>query len=152
MTGRGGSGDRSGRPPTRRSRGAEGRLPVFESGQTTRDESPMTARAVDWHEGMFLRPHHFLAAQQYHSYQANLSQRWDLHYNWGLRAIQLNLEGLSNSRFVVLSLKARLRDGTLVAIPEDGVLPVLDLKPALVGRNDVTISLALPVLQPGKAN
>ena len=25
----------------------------------------MTTRAVHWHEGMFLRPHHFNAAQQH---------------------------------------------------------------------------------------
>jgi type VI secretion system protein ImpJ len=112
----------------------------------------MTTRAVHWHEGMFLRPHHFLAAQQYGSHQANLSEKWDLHYNWGLRSIQVNLDSLTNSRFVVGSLAARLRDGTLVAIPEDGVLPDLDLKAALAGRSEVTISLGLPLLQQGKAN
>jgi len=101
---------------------------------------------------MFLRPHHFLAAQQHGFHQASLGQRWDVHYNWGLRSIQLNLDALTNSRFVVVSLEARLRDGTLVVIPEDGVLPDLDLKAALTGRSDVTIFLGVPVLQSGKAN
>jgi type VI secretion system protein ImpJ len=101
---------------------------------------------------MFLRPQHFLAAQRYSFAQDSLSHRWDQHYNWGLRSIELNLEALRNSRFVVVSLEARLRDGTLVVIPDDGVLPDLDLKKIFSGRSEVTISLGLPILQSGKAN
>ena len=36
--------------------------------------------------------------------------------------------------------------------PEEGVLPDLDLKPAFTAHDEVTVFLALPVLQSGKAN
>src|SRR5205085_4679055 len=56
----------------------------------------MTVRPVNWHEGMFLRPHHFQVAERYRAHQSNLSEKWDLHYNWGVRDIELNLDGLAN--------------------------------------------------------
>src|SRR5262249_15470854 len=113
---------------------------------------PMTARPVHWHEGMFLRPHHFQAAQRHASGDLHRSARWDLHHCWGLRSIDLDLDALANHRFVVRALQARLRDGTLVSVPEDGTLEALDLKPALGQGTSVTVSLAVPALHLGRAN
>src|SRR5436853_433706 len=101
----------------------------------------MTTRAVHWHEGMFLRPQHFQTAQRHWLHLANRSEKWDLQYNWGLRAIDLDLDALSNYRFVVRSLEARLRDGTLVAVPEDGILPAIDLRGAFETGNRVMVYL-----------
>src|SRR5947209_9291463 len=112
----------------------------------------MTARAVHGHEGMFLRPHHFQAAQRHQQDVAQLSEKWDLHYNWGLRSIELDQEALANYRLVVRSLRARLRDGTLVSVPEDGVLTAIDLKPAFERESGVTAYVAVPVLRVGRAN
>jgi len=112
----------------------------------------MTVRPVNWHEGMFLRPHHFQVAERYRAYQAHLSEKWDCHYNWGLRDIELNLDGLANYRLEVLALHARLRDGTLVSIPEDGRLDAVDLKPAMESEKGLTVYLAVPALQLGRAN
>src|SRR5581483_8681683 len=95
---------------------------VPESGLPT-----MTARAVHWHEGMFLRPQHLQAAQRHTAHLSTVGDKWDLHYNWGLRDIDLDLEALANHRLVVRSLRARLRDGTLVSVPEDGLLPAVEL-------------------------
>jgi type VI secretion system protein ImpJ len=53
---------------------------------------------------------------------------------------------------VVRSLTARLRDGTLVAVPEDGVLAPVELKNAFERGNTVMVFLAVPTLQPGRAN
>lgn len=112
----------------------------------------MTARPVHWHEGMFLRPHHLQAAQRYWSQISQLGDKWDLHYNWGLREIVIDLDALSNYRCVIRTLKARLRDGTLVCVPEEGALPVLELKAAFAQENVVMVYLAVPVLQVGRAN
>src|SRR5262245_6920776 len=114
--------------------------------------SAMTTRAVHWHEGMFIRPQHFQAAQRHWAHLADRGSRFDVHYNWGLRALDLDLEALGNSRAVVRSLRARLRDGTLVSVPEDGLLPALDLKPAFERESAVTLYLAVPVLHLGRAN
>jgi type VI secretion system protein ImpJ len=112
----------------------------------------MTSRPIHWHEGMFLRPHHFQAAQRYLAHAAHVAHRWDVHHNWGLRHLDLDREGLANHRFVVRELHARLRDGTLVAIPEDGDLAALDLKPALERSGSITVYLAVPALHVGRAN
>jgi type VI secretion system protein ImpJ len=112
----------------------------------------MTVRPVHWHEGMFLRPHHFQAAQRYAGHELERGTRWNLHYDWGVRALDLEHEALANHRFVVRGLRARLRDGTLVSAPEDGDLPAVDLKPAFERGPSVTVFLALPLLHLGRAN
>lgn len=112
----------------------------------------MTARFVHWHEGMFLRPHHFQASFRQAAERANRSEKWDSYFNWGLRSIDLDLDALANYRVVVRRLEARLRDGTAVSIPEDGNLPVLDLKGAFERGNTVTILLAVPLLNLNRAN
>ena len=112
----------------------------------------MTARAVHWHEGMFLRPHHFQAAERSYQELAARKARWDVHHNWGLRRLDFEREALANYRFALRALEARLPDGAGIALPEDGSLPGLDLKPAFANRNRVRIFLAVPQLRLGRAN
>jgi type VI secretion system protein ImpJ len=112
----------------------------------------MANPSIHWEEGMFLRPHHFQAAQRHWVQSMTLGNKWDLHYNWGLRALDLSQDALANARFEVRALKARLRDGTLISVPEDGVLPALDLKPVLEGGRKATIYLAVPVFNPSRNN
>jgi type VI secretion system protein ImpJ len=101
---------------------------------------------------MFLRPHHFQAAQRHTQYLTHLDEKWDHHYNWGLGAADIDLDALANHRLVVRGLKARLRDGSLVSIPEEGTLPTLDLQTAFEGTTNPTVYLAVPVANLGKAN
>ena len=107
---------------------------------------------VHWHEGMFLRQHHFLTEHRQLVKLMQLDEKWTVHHNWGLRSIQLNTDALGNFRFSVGELKARLRDGTLIEVPEDGPLPELDLKPALEANRKVTIYLGVPLLQSSHPN
>jgi type VI secretion system protein ImpJ len=112
----------------------------------------MATRAVHWYEGMFLRPQHFQAAQRYTAAQLDRSGKWDLHYNWGLRSLQLNTAALANHRLVLQSLQARLRDGTLISLPEDAAPPALDLKGPLERDRSLKAFLALPSLRLNRAN
>jgi type VI secretion system protein ImpJ len=107
---------------------------------------------VHWHEGMFLRQHHFLTEHRQLVKLMQLDEKWTVHHNWGLRSIQLNTDALGNFRFAVSELKARLRDGTLVEVPEDGPLPDLDLKQAFEANRKVTIYLGVPLLQSSHPN
>jgi type VI secretion system protein ImpJ len=101
---------------------------------------------------MFLRPHHFQTAERHWLHLMHRGEKWDLHYDWGLRSIDIDLDSLANSRLVIRKLQARLCDGTLVAIPEDGVLPAVNLKEGFERDNSLTVFLALPVVNLGKAN
>jgi type VI secretion system protein ImpJ len=107
---------------------------------------------VHWEEGMFLRPHHLQAAQRHAAGRAAAAEKWDIHYNWGLRSVRINRDALANSRFEVDSLRARLRDGTLLSVPEECALPPLDLKPLLQGGQKRTVYLALPRFNPSRNN
>ena len=113
----------------------------------------MTFQAeVHWHEGMFLRPQHFQAANRYQMQQSACSDQWTVHYSWGIRSIDLDGDALANHRLVVRKLEARLRDGTLVSVPEGAVLNEIDLKGAFGQDHALTIYLALPVVQMTRAN
>src|ERR1043165_8291368 len=112
----------------------------------------MAIRAVHWHEGMFLRPHHFQTEQRFWLHAQDRNSKWDLHYNWGVRSIALDPDALANRRCVIHSLTARLRDGTLISIPEDGTLPEVEIKAALEKEPSVTLFLALPLMDLAKAN
>lgn len=112
----------------------------------------MSNSEVHWHEGMFLRQHHFLTEHRQMLRLTQLDGKWNLHHGWGLRSIDLNTDALGNFRFSVSSLQARLRDGTLIEVPGDGPLPELDLKPALESNRKVTVHLGVPVLKSGQPN
>src|SRR5688500_20119791 len=102
----------------------------------------MTMRPVHWHEGMFLRPHHFQAAQRQQDHLLARNEKWTLHHNWGLRSIDLDLDALANYRLVVRSLEVRLRDGAAAVLPDEGLLPALDITAASELASTSTIYLA----------
>lgn len=112
----------------------------------------LTAQAVHWHEGMLLRPQHFQAAQRHILQHSDRSARSLFHYNWGIRSFDLDLDALANYRLVIRDLQCRLRDGTMLNIPDDGVLPSFDLKQAFGRESTVTVYVALPVVQLARPN
>lgn len=125
---------------------------------------------VHWSEGMFLRPHHFQAAERHWMELAQCSERWDHAYNYGLRQITYSPEALLNGQFQVQTCMARLPDGTLVALgqgqgpdrleikqPLDQMDRALqgvqvDLKQAFGMESVITVYLAVPRLKLGTAN
>ncbi len=112
----------------------------------------MPSGEVHWHEGMFLRQHHFLTEHRQLVRLMQLDGKWGQHHNWGLRSIDLNTDALANFRFSVTSLEARLRDGTLIEVPRDATLPELDLKSVLEANRKVTVHLGVPVLKSSHPN
>jgi type VI secretion system protein ImpJ len=116
----------------------------------------MSVPAVHWHEGMFLRPHHFQAAERFYADQVRRSGRFDVHYNWGLRALDFDPAALRNYRFEVHRLEARLRDGTVVVSTRDqDPLAGLDLKTVMDDvppGGTVDLLVGVPMLQLGRPN
>ena len=101
---------------------------------------------------MFMWPHHMQQETRFLEEQTRCNHKWDVHHNWGLRRLDLDSDAFKASRFVVRSLQARMRDGTLVDFPSEGRLPFLDFNEVMQGRDEAVISLAVPRLQPHRAN
>lgn len=112
----------------------------------------MTPRPVHWHEGMFLLPHHFQAADRYTARLVDQNARFARWHTWGFRRCVVDQDALGGFRFVVRELEARFRDGTSVTLPEDAPLPDVDLKPAFMGRSTVNLFLATSKWRSGQPN
>lgn len=112
----------------------------------------MTTRSVYWHDGMSFWPHHMQTEERYLAQQVARGQHWNLHHNWGVRSLDVDLDALKASRFSVRGLQGRLHDGTLLDLADTGLLPALDLKPLLAKSPAVMIHVAVPELRLGKHN
>ena len=83
----------------------------------------MAVRSVHWHEGMFLWPQQMQQAERFYSDQVHLSGSWDMHYRWGLRGLDLDLDALGNSRFLVRVCVRAWATAAMVDVPGDTILP-----------------------------
>ncbi len=121
---------------------------------------------VNWHEGMFLRPQHFQAAERYWSELLETSERWDHAYNYGLYAVEFSRESIANAQFELSRCLARLPDGTLVTLvpgqepdrvmlkPEVANLQtaLADLSEAFNKETVVRVYLGVPKVKLGRPN
>ncbi|MAD80372.1 MAG: type VI secretion system baseplate subunit TssK [Planctomycetaceae bacterium] len=122
---------------------------------------------VHWYEGLFLRPQHLQASDRYWSELLSTSLRSDNPYNYGILSFEYSKEALANQQFEVRTLKARMRDGTIIELELGQEPDRLDLKKAMDGESDhlgvelgdafdgesaIRVYLALPKLQLGRTN
>lgn len=121
---------------------------------------------VHWHEGLFLRPHHFQAADRHVAEIIQTGEKWDHPYHFGLQSIEFSREALANYQLQVHHLHARMRDGTLVSLDAGQEPDRLDVKEAVVelsntladlsvafeAETTVRVYLAIPKLRTGLAN
>jgi type VI secretion system protein ImpJ len=115
----------------------------------------MTARAaysVYWQDGMLMWPHHMQQEERFHTDRTRITHRWNVNCNWGLRDIEWDADAMQNGRLEITRLRARLRDGTLVEVPEDGRLPTLELAEAMLGKDQVTVYVGVAILNEKGAN
>ena len=105
---------------------------------------------VHWYEGLFLRPHHFQAADRFWAETLRSSEQWDHPYNYGLLAIDFSREALGNQQFEVRLLKARMRDGTLVALEHGQEPDRVGLSEAFDKKEVLTVYLGIPKLKLGR--
>lgn len=112
----------------------------------------MASRPIHWHEGMFLRPSHFQAADRHALDMLRGSEDWYHPFNWGLRSVDFDREAIGNYSAVLRSCEARFKDGTKLSIPADGTVDSVELRTALANSGSVTVYLAVPSLVAGRAN
>jgi type VI secretion system protein ImpJ len=108
----------------------------------------MSDHSVCWHDGMFMWPHHMQQEERFRHAELGRQGKSNLHYNWGLRKLELDADDLKKGRLNIVKLQARLDQGTLVEVPEDAALDVADLAKALEAQSPLTVYLAVPRLRP----
>ncbi|ODS25024.1 hypothetical protein AB835_00520 [Candidatus Endobugula sertula] len=108
-------------------------------------------RAICWHEGMLLSPHHFQQNHQYWERQlsrliATLSPNF-----WGVGELVFNQAALLEGEVDIQRLVAILPDGFVVDYDSQNDEP---LKVTLeeVGAEPVTVQLTIPIQVPGSAS
>ena len=107
---------------------------------------------VHWYEGLFLRPHHFQAADRHAAENLLAATRFDHAHYWGLFQFEYSREALANGQLEIRTLQARLRDGTLIDHDDGNPLDRVDLKQAFESESVVTAYVAVPRLQLGADN
>lgn len=107
---------------------------------------------VHWSEGLFLRPHHFQAADRYWTETWQTSEHWDHQYNYGVRTVQLSEEAIANYQVQLDVCDARMKDGTLVSLGPGQEPDRVDLKEAFDSESVVRVYLAVPNLKMGGVN
>jgi type VI secretion system protein ImpJ len=129
-------------------------------------EDAMKNLPVHWYEGLFLRPHHLQAADRHEAEFLTTWGRWDNPYNYGLQAIEFSQEALANYQFELRTIRARMRDGTLVDLgvgnepdrldlrgpAREAAKISADLESAFEKENLLRVYLAVPKLKLGNPN
>jgi type VI secretion system protein ImpJ len=101
---------------------------------------------------MFLRPHHFQAADRHMRELVATAAAWAHPYNYGLFRCELSTEALANYQVQATGLQCGLGDGTIFSVGTDHQLDRRDLKGAFASHPVVTVYLAIPKLVLGRPN
>ncbi len=107
---------------------------------------------VHWYEGLFLRPHHFQAADRHWQETLFSSSCWDHPHYWGVYDWEYSRDALASGQLEIRSLRVRMRDGTLVDCGDGNPLDRVDLSRAFAHESVVTAYVAVPRLHLGEKN
>lgn len=81
-----------------------------------------TLKPIYWHQGLFLKPHHFQYIQAYQE-QDSLTIKENLEpYFWGVSKLNIDKKELLNKNFVLQDLELIFMDGTIVKVPQNAVV------------------------------
>lgn len=97
-------------------------------------------------------PHHMQQEERLHTERIRVNHRWNVHHNWGMRRLDIDSDAFKSGRLVIRHLQARLRDGTVIEVPDEGQLPPIDLKELLTTHDAVTVHLAIAKMHAHRAN
>jgi type VI secretion system protein ImpJ len=101
-----------------------------------------TPNAVAWLEGMFLRPQHLQQQTEYLEGRMHDQLRIIDPYHWGVQALEIDEEALSDHRVEIRSLVGVLPDGQLIRYPGNATLETREF-PATAQAVDVYVGLKL---------
>ncbi|MBL8112123.1 MAG: type VI secretion system baseplate subunit TssK [Acidobacteria bacterium] len=108
---------------------------------------------VHFAEGMFLRPHHFQAAERHRTEAIARDLALVAPFSWGLARLEVATDQLEKYVFEVRALDLKLKDGTVLSFPQNVSLAPRTFKnelDAAGGRMDVHVGV--PVWREGQPN
>lgn len=97
-------------------------------------------------------PHHFQAADAHLLESIATTNSWITPFGFGLHAVEIDRDAISDFAVRIPRLQARLRDGTLISVPENAHLSSLDVRPDFENAAEIYIHLALPEVVSGEPN
>lgn len=108
--------------------------------------------AVNWHEGLFLQPHHFQAWDRHWTERICTGEQWQTPYSYGVLEIEINQDALSAGFLQVDKLRCKTPGGTLIEWLH-GATDRRDLRPAfdvsvLLRANEHSTTLQKSGLEP----
>ncbi len=110
--------------------------------------------SVNWHEGLFLQPHHFQAWDRHWTERVAAGELWQNPFFYGISEIGINSAALAAGYIQFDTLKARTPGGTLLELATGQQSERRDLRTSLNNSNDgsVRIYIGVPRLQLGGNN
>lgn len=108
------------------------------------------AEKILWGEGLFLRPQHFQLQDTYHEQRLNQTIRSMIPFAYGVQSLRFDETQLSTHVLALESIEMIWQDGEIYAAPSRDLLPEPVQLDDLNLRGEVTIYLALSILQPNK--
>ena len=101
---------------------------------------------IHWCEGLFLQPHHLqhMQRQVLAKFSSQYRLRW--RYPYGVVDAKVSDDQLENMRISFDSLHVMMPSGIEVKVPDNAVLPSLDIKEAFASSGGpLTVSLGVPL-------
>ena len=79
-------------------------------------------KPIYWHQGLFLKPHHFQYLQAYQQQDNLILKECMEPYFWGISKLNIDEKELLNKNFIIQELDIVFLDGTIVKLPENAVV------------------------------
>lgn len=110
------------------------------------------AEKILWGEGLFLRPQHFQLQDTYHEQRLNQTIRSTIPFANGIQSLRFDETQLGTHVLALENIEMIWQDGEIYTAPARDLLPEPVQLDDLNLRGEMTIYLALSILQPNKKN
>ncbi len=87
--------------------------------------------AVNWHEGLFLQPHHFQAWDRHWTERVCTGEQWQAPHSYGVLELAINSDALSAGFLQLDSLRCKTASGAIIESSTGFVMERRDLRPSL---------------------
>ncbi len=91
----------------------------------------MQFSAVNWHEGLFLQPHHFQAWDRHWTERICTGEQWQSPHSYGVLELAINSDALASGFLQIDLLRCKTAAGAIIESSTGSVMERRDLRPSL---------------------